>query len=208
MLGIFGGTFDPVHYGHLKPAQDVMRELGLSKVLFIPNSVPPHREQPDLPTAMRIELLQLAVSDYNGFELDLREIDRSGMSFMLDTLISLKQDYADEKLCLIIGMDAFLTISHWYQWRSLFDYCHMVVTARPGFELPADLDAELRDRLVDSADALEQNESGKILIKSVSLLDISSSEIRQRVANAEDISELMPRNVYSKYREIMSLHAN
>ena len=208
MIGIFGGTFDPVHYGHLKPAQDVMRELGLRRVLCIPNNVPPHREQPQLPTAMRVELLQLALQEFPGFELDLREIERDGMSYMLDTLISLKQDYADETLCLIIGMDAFAGLTHWYCWQKLFDYCHIVVTARPGYTLPPDLPDELASRIVDSAQALQTHRAGKILIKSVSLLDISASEIRQRMARGEDVRQWMPASVYEKYREITSLNAD
>jgi len=208
MIGVFGGTFDPVHYGHLKPARDVMRELGLRKVLFIPNHVPPHREQPQLPTAIRVELLQLALQEYPGFELDLREIGRNGMSYMLDTLISLKQDYPDESLCLIIGMDALLGLTRWYCWQRLFEYCHIVVTARPGYALPDELHPEIKGRVAASAQSLRDNEAGKILIKSVSLLDISASDIRQRMARGEDVREWMPASVYHKYSEIISLNAD
>ncbi len=208
MIGIFGGTFDPVHYGHLKPAQDVMRELSLRKVLFIPNHVPPHREQPQLPAAMRIELLQLALQEYPGFELDLREIERDGPSYMRDTLVSLKADYSDETLCLIIGMDAFAGLTHWYCWQQLFEYCHIVVTARPGYALPQALHPELQSRRVESLGALRRDAAGRILIKSVALVDISASKIRERAARGEDLSRWMPAAVHQKYSEIISLNAD
>jgi nicotinate-nucleotide adenylyltransferase len=208
MIGIFGGTFDPVHYGHLEPAGDIKRELGLSKLLFIPNNIPPHRQQPQLSTAQRISLLQLALAEYDGFEMDLREIERAGKSYMVDTLASLSEDYGGETLCLIIGMDALAKLTGWHRWQKLFDYCHLVVTARPAFELPATLHPDLQARRVDSAEALQRHPRGKILIKSVAQLNISASDIRQRVASGEDASELMPAAVYSKYREMINLHAN
>lgn len=208
MIGVFGGTFDPVHYGHLRPAQDVMREMGLRKVLFIPNNVPPHREQPQLPAAMRIELLQLALRSFPGFELDRREIERDGVSYMLDTLISLKQDYPGDTLCLIIGMDALLGLTRWYCWQQLFECCHIVVTARPGYRRPDDLHPAIAARITTSEQALQCNQAGKILIKSVSLLDISASEIRQRVARGESLSGCMPAAVEARYREMTTLNAN
>ena len=208
MIGIFGGTFDPVHLGHLEPAHDVMEQLGLDKVLFIPNNVPPHREQPELKTAQRVELLQLALLDYPGFELDLREVKRSGPSYMVDTLVELQRDYPGETLCLILGMDAFLGLQQWYRWQSLFDYCHLVVTARPGFNLPVIEEQDIAQRIVSDAAELAASPHGKILIKSVSLLDVSASEIRRCIESGESASQLMPAAVYDRYREIIGLYAN
>lgn len=204
MIGIFGGTFDPVHYGHLKPAQDILQQLGLRKILFIPNREPPHRQQPELNTVQRVELLRLALADYPGFEIDLCEIERQGKSYMVDTLTSLSERYRDESLCLIIGMDAFLTISDWHRWQSLFDYCHIVVTARPGFALPDELPEAISQRIVTDAAGLRANSAGKILIKSVSLLDVSSSEIRRAFALGRNLAEYMPEAVSKKYTENLS----
>lgn len=203
MIGIFGGTFDPVHYGHLKPAQDIMQDLGLTKILFVPNRVPPHRQLPVLDETQRVSLLKLALQDYPGFELDLREIEREGLSYMVITLASIKQDYADETLCLILGMDAFLNIDQWYEWRDLFSYCHIVVTARPGFDLPANLDAFLQDKFVVDENALRKKTSGKILIKSVSLLPVSATEIREKVVAGESLQALMPDKVVQQFETVM-----
>lgn len=207
MIGIFGGTFDPVHYGHLQPVQDVYESLGLEKVLFIPNNIPPHRAQPVLGAAQRVELLQLALVGREGFELDLRELTRSGPSYMVDTLISLQQDYPGQTLLLIIGMDALAGLTGWSRWQQLFDLCHIVVTTRPGHELPSGLDEEITSRLTEDAGHLAMSPAGRILLKSASLLDISSSEIRRRTEAGDTASDLMPEAVYQKYREIMGLYA-
>ena len=134
MIGIFGGTFDPVHFGHIKPVLNVKQALNLSQVRFIPNSVPPHREEPWLSAEQRLSLLQSALEEYDDMVVDTRELDRGGPSYMIDTLRSLKSDYQDESICLVIGMDAFFGIAQWRQWKQLFELCHLVVTTRPGFD--------------------------------------------------------------------------
>ncbi|HEB82293.1 MAG TPA: nicotinate-nucleotide adenylyltransferase [Gammaproteobacteria bacterium] len=203
MIGIFGGTFDPVHYGHIKPALSVKQDLGLSPLLFIPNRVPPHREQPWLSVEQRLELLKLALADLPDVVIDERELRREGPSYMVDTLESLQQDYPGETLCLIIGMDAFAGITRWHRWRELFGLCHLVVTTRPGFSLdalekngnPADF-AFLRSRIIheDEAELAESlgDKGGQILLKSVPQLDISSTMIRHKLAQGEDISAYLP----------------
>ena len=107
MIGIYGGTFDPIHYGHLRPALDVLQQTGLDEVRFIPNRAPPHRESPVLSDQQRAELVQLAIADTPEFVLDERELKREGPSYMVDTLQSLKDEFPEDTLCLIMGMDAF-----------------------------------------------------------------------------------------------------
>jgi len=215
MIGIFGGTFDPVHYGHIKPALSVKQALNLSQLRFIPNRVPPHREKPWLSSEQRLALLQAAVQDYPEIIVDERELNRAGPSYMVDTLKSLKQDFPGEALCLIIGMDAFYGISVWHQWRTVFDLCQLVVTTRPGFdrsEIAAHMDSDdyrfLEQKMSDDINiftgrdlpAQSAQEPGKILLQSVPQLAISSTQIRENVQDSEKISQWMPPQAYQKLR--------
>ncbi len=207
MIGIFGGTFDPVHYGHIKPALSVKQDLNLTQMRFIPNRIPPHRELPWLNVEQRLALLKIALKGYTDVVIDERELNRDGASFMVDTLKSLRNDFPDEDLCLIIGMDAFMAITTWFQWPCLFDLCHLVVTTRPGFDESTIMDrmsAEdsqfLFARMVAQADELKPRETGKILLKSVPQLDISSTQIRAKLLRDEDVSEWMPEAVWRKLR--------
>ena len=115
MIGIFGGTFDPVHYGHIKPALSVKDALHLEHLRFIPNREPPHRETPWLDVDKRLALLQSALAEYEGVVVDERELSRDGPSYMVDTLLSLKRDFPEQDFCLIIGMDAFMGINRWHR---------------------------------------------------------------------------------------------
>ena len=199
MIGIFGGTFDPVHYGHIKTALFVKQALNLSRLRFIPNRVPPHRETPWLPAEERLHLLQCALNDYDDIVIDERELNRHGPSYMVDTLKELKADLPGETLCLIIGMDAFLGINRWHEWRTIFDYCHVVVMTRPGFDLSGiskGMNTQdyryIIDRITDDVSALSARECGKILLQSVPELDISSTMIRETLKNKKDISAWVP----------------
>ena len=207
MIGIFGGTFDPVHFGHIKPVLNVKQALNLSQVRFIPNSVPPHRDAPWLSAEQRLSLLQSALGEYADVVVDQRELDRDGPSYMIDTLRSLNSDYQDESICLVTGMDAFFGIAEWRQWKQLFELCHLVVTTRPGFDQALILEqvgAEnypfLVEKMTQDIDILKQGKAGKILLQSVPLLDISSTEIRARLLNGEDVSQLMPDEAHQKLR--------
>ena len=207
MIGIFGGTFDPVHFGHIKPVLNVKQALNLSQIRFIPNSVPPHREEPWLSAEQRLSLLQSALEEYADVVVDPRELDRGGPSYMIDTLRSLNSDYQDESICLVIGMDAFFGIAQWRQWKQLFELCHLVVTTRPGFDQALILEqvgAEnypfLAKKMTQDIETLKQGNAGKILLQSAPLLDISSTEIRTRLLKGEDVSQLMPDEAHKKLR--------
>ena len=207
MIGIFGGTFDPVHFGHIKPVLNVKQALNLSQIRFIPNSVPPHREDPWLSAEQRLSLLQSALEEYADVVVDQRELDRGGPSYMIDTLRSLNSDYQDESICLVIGMDAFFGIAQWRQWKQLFELCHLVVTTSPGFDQALILEqvgAEnypfLAEKMTQDIETLKQGNAGKILLQSVPLLDISSTEIRNRLLKGEDVSQLMPDEAHQKLR--------
>ena len=211
MIGIFGGTFDPVHYGHIKPALSVKQALNLTQIRFIPNRNPPHRADPWLGVEQRLSLLKVALKDYADVVIDERELNRDGPSYMVDTLRSLHDDFPDEELCLIIGMDAFYGISSWFKWRSIFDLCHLVVTTRPGFDqssIEAHMDSDdyqfIRQRMTTDINAFTARESprekAKILLQSVPQLDISSTQVRDNLHDEKKITQWMPEQVYQKLR--------
>ena len=207
MIGVFGGTFDPVHYGHIKPALSIQKALHLTKVLFIPNGTPPHRSVPWLSTEQRLMLLQRALERYPDLVIDEREVNRAGPSYMVDTLRLLKGDFPDKDLCLIIGMDAFFGITQWHQWEQLFDLCHLVVTTRPGFKqesLAQQMSLEnyqfLSKKMTHDVKMLASQEVGKILLQSVPQLDISSTQIRAKLLSGVDVSQWIPAEVYQILR--------
>jgi len=210
VIGIFGGTFDPVHYGHIKPAFSVMQALDLSQLRFIPNRFPPHRAKPWLSVEQRLALLTSALEEYPEAVVDERELNREGPSYMVETLASLKDEFGGESLCLIVGMDVFFGLTSWHQWRSIFDYCHLVVTTRPGFEQKEmreqaeQLDAEnynfLAKKITTNVSVLTSQAAGLILLQSVPQLDISSTRIREKCLSGEDISEYMPAAVSRQLR--------
>ena len=204
LIGIFGGTFDPVHYGHLKPVMDVKLALGMERVLFLPNRIPPHREPPWLSVEQRKRLLKVAIDPVPGFEMDARELERPGKSYMVDTLMSLHEDFPNFSLCLILGMDAFAGLSQWHQWQKIPDLCHLVITQRPGFSWPTTPELQaLEANLVDHPAELKKADAGGILLQSASQLEISSSDIRQRFQAGQAISDLVPEAVEHELREMM-----
>ena len=206
MIGIYGGTFDPVHYGHLRSALEVKEIFGLSEVRMVLSAKPPHREQPAANTQMRVQMLKLAIENQSGLTCDTRELDREGQSYMVDTLTSLHQDFPAETLLLFIGCDAFNTLTTWHEWPHLFDYAHIVVMTRPGFETQK-LDAFFVLRQVGKINELFLTQAGKLYFQPVSQLDISATAIRTMIAEKKSPRYLLPDTVlnfitqYQLYRK-------
>jgi len=204
LIGIFGGTFDPVHHGHLEPAAEVLRALALEHIRFLPNNIPPHREAPWLTTEQRQVLLKKAIEPVDGFELDTRELERSGKSYMVDTLASLRSDFPEHSFCLIMGMDTFEGLPEWRRWQALIDLRHPVVTQRPGYDWPTSPElAALESRRVAEPAGLKSADAGLILLQSVSQLDISSSDIRQRIQAGLSVQNLVPETVEKALSEMI-----
>ena len=197
MIGILGGTFDPVHFGHLRPALDIQQALGLEEIRLLPCHIPPHRPQPAADGAQRAAMLAAAVRNYPEFSLDRRELERDGPSWTFDTLTSLRAGLGTQSLCLLIGMDAFHGLPTWHRWRELIDLCHMVVMTRPGSEFHAAGELEKfisRHRIVDSAE-LESHAAGRILFHDVTQLEISATRIRTLLTQGESAGFLVPEAV-------------
>lgn len=203
MLGVLGGTFDPVHYGHLRPALEVQQALGLEQVRLVPCHVPPHRPQPQATPQQRVAMLQAAIARHPVFTVDARELARPGPSYTLDTLVSMRAESPGTSLVLLVGMDAFRGLETWHRWRELLEHCHMVVMTRPGAALPergALADYIGRHR-VQEAGRLRTRAAGLLLFHTVSQLDISATGIRQLLAAGLDAGFLLPDSVLDIIRE-------
>jgi nicotinate-nucleotide adenylyltransferase len=200
-LGILGGTFDPIHLGHLRTAEEIGQELRLEKVYLIPSALPPHKTgDPVTPFHQRLAMAQLAVSDSPLLEaLDL-EGRRTGFSYSIETLKEFHALFSpDPELFFIIGVDAFLEIKSWKEYQNLFDYAHFVIIQRPGFQ-PEDLKPLLLDLGSEVKETVEPNvitlPSGKTLIFMVpTLMDISSTRVRGMVMEDKSIRFLVPESV-------------
>lgn len=198
MLGLMGGTFNPIHNGHLHMAQALMTRLALDEVHFIPSAQPPHRPRPEVSASHRAKMVELAIHEHPGFVLDTRELERNDYSYTIDTLISLRKQFGENTaLCWLMGSDAFASIDRWYRWQELLDYCHIVVVQRPGNQIkPSKAVAQLlSEHICEKATAMTFTPAGKILPIEVDALNVSSTSIRQKLAAAEDISGLLPLSV-------------
>lgn len=198
MIGILGGTFDPIHYGHLRTALDVQQRLGLNEVRFIPCGEPAHRNKPIAEPLQRLAMVRAAISGQKKFIADDREIRRDGPSYMVDTLVSLKNDFESESLCLILGTDAFNGLEQWHQWDKIFDIANIIVMRRPSIngqtKINKNLFSKIKDRLVD-ADVLNKSQNGNVAFVSVTQLDISATEIRRQWQECRDIQFFLPDSV-------------
>lgn len=208
MIGIYGGTFDPVHFGHLRAALEVYQGLGLHEMRLLPCYQPPHRAPPVADARARLTMLRSAVgTDTRGLVVDNREMRREGVSYMVDTLASLRAELNDEPLCLVLGADAFLQLHRWHRWEEIVSLAHLVVTHRPGWTLDVgamELDPALarlwQDALADEASELEAAPAGRILQFTITDLDISATRIRAMVAKGESPRFLVPDVVWNLIR--------
>lgn len=207
-IGIFGGTFDPIHIGHLRTAVELRKALCLSEVRLIPSATPPHREQPESSAEHRLAMLKLALgrtSENCNLELrepgliaDDRELRRDGFSYTIDTLKELRAETGPETpLYLCIGMDSLIDLNQWHQWNELTDIAHIIVAARPGWHLPksGEVLEFVRAHQATNKEQLQKTPAGKILIMEMTLLPISATGIRQALKRGESIRYLVPDSV-------------
>lgn len=198
MIGIYGGTFDPVHVGHLRTALEVRENLGLDELRFIPCQVPPHRPQPAATPTQRRAMLELALADGPaGFRVDPRELNRPGPSYMVDTLVSLRKEVGHRPLILILGLDAFLGLPTWHRWRDIPRLAHLGVMRRPGQEprWPAELKQEIDGRVTEELADLQSTAAGRTFWLNVTQLDISASHLRRLISAGKSPRYLTPEAV-------------
>ncbi|HEY4873922.1 MAG TPA: nicotinate-nucleotide adenylyltransferase [Steroidobacteraceae bacterium] len=202
-IGLFGGTFDPLHYGHLRTAFELWQALSLAEVRFMPTGSPPHREQPLAPAQLRLDMVKAAVADQPAFVVDDREVRRTGVSYSVDTLTELRAEYPQRSLCLLLGMDAFLGLPNWHRWRDLLDLAHIIVAHRPGWRAPTmgPLGEVMVDRGTGSVRDLHEQRAGRIYVHAVTQLEISSTELRQLISQGRDPRYIVPEEVRRIIRE-------
>ncbi len=193
-IGVFGGTFDPIHLGHLRTALELRNTLDCREIRFLPCGLPPHRALPIADAETRAQMVRLAVGNEPGFVIDERELSRGGPSYSVDTLESLRAEFPTDPLCLFVGMDAFLGLPRWHRWERIFELAHIVVAHRPGWRVPArgPLGALISQRGRTKPDALHEEPNGYIFVHAVTQLEISSTEIRELIRSGRDPRFLMP----------------
>lgn len=198
-IGVLGGTFDPIHFGHLRLAEEMLELANLRQIRFIPTGTPPHRDAPKVSAQHRSAMVRLAIADQPAFVLDDREVKRTTKCYTVDTLRELRAELgAIQPLCLLMGGDAFLQLHTWHEWEQLFELAHIVVGYRPGYTLEERIDSateklrlHYQQRLCTVA-ALSQQPSGGIVELAIPKLEISATLIRSRVAENRSIRYLLP----------------
>lgn len=205
LVGIFGGTFNPIHYGHLRMAQELADALTMDEVKFIPSANPPHKDDVTISAEHRAAMVQAAIADNPLFTLDKLELNRNGASYTIDTLISLRESLGKgTALCLMMGSDVFIKLNTWHRWQELLAYAHIVLVqrpppsqlqAQPQEKLPSELEELLRDHYTERHADLKDQKSGFILMQKVTAQDISATQIRSLLENGKSTRYLLSKDV-------------
>ena len=205
LIGLLGGTFNPIHFGHLRMAQEITDALELDEVRSIPAANPPHKDAPSVSALHRAEMVQLAIADNPLFKLDTQELNRTGASYTIDTLISLRSEINaghDDKaaLCLMMGSDAFVKFNTWHRWQEILDYCHIILVQRPMTSenqppLASDLAQLLQNHYTENISDLSSQHAGFIHMQNITALSISSTAIRSAFKLKQIPHYLMPEMV-------------
>lgn len=202
-IGILGGTFDPIHYGHLRLAQEVADKLRLAEVRFLPSGTPPHRSSPGATAPDRLAMVQLAITGNSLFTVDPRETLREGPGYTVDTLTAMRAEVGpSQALVLMLGADAFLELATWSRWHQLFNLAHIAVAYRPGFpvdtwqsRMPLPLATEYNKRLMRQPLGIHTAPSGGIVVVPIAALDISATLIRDSIRLGSNPRYLLPEQI-------------
>ena len=196
MIAFLGGTFDPIHFGHLEAVKEIQQLNFFKKVSLLPSYQPVQKNNCLFELDQRIEMIESALDKYPTIELDYDEINSKNPSYMIDTLRLKKSKNPDQSLCLIIGTDALENLSSWKDSQELKEFCHLFVIERP--EYPSNQVNQCGFELVDSLDKIGQSRSGYLYFSDLKMLDISSTDIREKILNKKSIESLTPCSVASK----------
>jgi nicotinate-nucleotide adenylyltransferase len=198
-IGIFGGTFDPIHLGHLRMALELKQQLGLDEMRLLPNHQPPHRDAPQVSSAQRVEMLQLALQDCPELQMDERELRRDKPSYTYDTLQELRAELGEDvSLVLCMGEDAYIGLPGWYRWNQIIQLAHIVIVGRPGWKISDHGRAwDFLQKNVKGPQSLNESPAGAIVLQSPRLLPISATEIRKQIHSGESAQFLMPDAVWN-----------
>lgn len=202
-IGLLGGTFDPIHNGHLRMALELYESLDLAKVHIIPCFKPVHRKLPVASPEQRLAMVEWAIKSEPALFADAREIKRHGPSYTIDSLIEFHTEMPETPLCLLVGIDAFLGFLSWHQWKEILDHAHIIVAHRPHYYLPttgtiADL---LKERMQNDVAFIHENLAGGILLRPITALEISATDIRKQIAMGRNPRYLLPDRVYDYIKQ-------
>jgi len=202
-LALFGGTFDPVHYGHLRCADEARQKLGLDRMFLLPSGCPPHRDAPRASVKQRLEMLRLALSEFPQLEIDDRETRRSGPSYMVETLKELRAAFTHKPLLLLLGQDAANQLHSWYHWQDLFELSHIVIMTRPGAraEYRQDLGKQIKDRLLGDMEEMFLLPAGGVFKLEVTSIDISATTIQSIIRLGRSPQSMLPAPVLAYINE-------
>lgn len=203
-VGLFGGTFNPVHFGHLSIAKQMAELLQVQPMRMLPCALPPHREQPGVKAEQRLAMLRIALEGQSVLKADDLELHRVGPSYTIDTLQLIRQEVGQQApLFLCIGMDALTTINGWHRWQQLLDYCHIAVSPRPHWQLPSSgivADWVNQHRCGDLV-TLQNSASGYIYFCHIGMLELSSTAVRDNLKRGENITSMVPVGVVNYIKQ-------
>jgi nicotinate-nucleotide adenylyltransferase len=193
-MALFGGTFDPVHYGHLRCADEVRRKLDMNKLYLLPAGTPAHRDTPSATVDQRLDMLQLARHEFPQLLIDDRETRRSGPSYMVDTLTEMRSSVENRPLMLLVGQDAANLLHTWHQWERLFELAHIVILTRPGVptRYPPELAKQIQRRSGSDIGELMKSEAGIVLHLEVESIYISSKDIKRILRSGGSPESMLP----------------
>ncbi len=195
-----GGTFDPIHDGHLRLALEACKQLGLAQVRIIPVNIPPHRDKPVISADHRVNMINLAINNESKLCIDLRELEKDEISYTINTVKSLREEFKTASLCLIVGHDAFNKINTWHEWEKLLDYVHIIVANRPGETIddaPEEIHNWSEQHITNDISDINCKSHGYIYFMKIPMLEISSSNIRAALANKRSVEEQLPPQILS-----------
>lgn len=191
-IGLFGGTFDPVHYGHLRPALELAEHFDLDTLYLLPNHRPQHRDQPQATTQQRIDMLEVSVKDVPRLEVDVREAMRDEATYTVHTLSELKDEQPSATLVFFMGVDAFAKFDQWHRWQDILKLANIVVIDRPDSTLSAFADELISQQAEQVGHSIKPGSVGVIERCDVTQLAISATDIRGRVNDGQNIRFLLP----------------
>ena len=202
-IGVLGGTFDPIHFAHLRLAEEVAEAFMLNTVRLIPSANPPHRITPSAPAEDRLKMVELALDRANkNLVPDGRELNRVGKSYMVDTLKQLRTEHPNASISLILGTDAFIELMTWHEWQQLFSLANIIVASRPNLPL-SELETHLEKKLASEYEArkrhhrdlLHSSKNGLIFTYEFTSLEVSGTSLRRRIQHKQSLKYLLPDNV-------------
>ena len=202
-LALLGGTFDPVHYAHLRCAEEALVKLGLETLYLLPAGIPPHRASPQASNPQRLEMLQLALAEFPQLQIDTRELERDGPSYMVDTLQELRNESPQRPLLLLIGQDAANDLDRWHRWQDLFELAHLVIMTRPG-QTPAyrsELEQKIERRSCADVQSMLESKAGGVLALQVTAMDICATTIKTMLGLGRSPRGMLPESVLDYINE-------